>query len=141
MVYPGQESTISIKILIPRRRPRAAVDQFNDGLEYYNKGFEKNYKKAAELFAKALQIDPTYSQAALYLGRTYDALFDQVTAKKYFRKAIEIDPDYLEARSSYRRDAAQPGRRGRIHPAVDLRHSCAIPRTHSRCTCWPRRTG
>jgi len=70
-------------------------------LKYYNKGFAANYKKAAEYFLKALSADPTYSQAALYLGRTYDALFDPDNAEKYFRKAIEIDPDYVEARASF----------------------------------------
>ena len=101
MVYPGQESTVKIQILIPRKRPKAAVEQFDKGLEYYNKGFEQNYKKAVEHFTQALAADPRYSQAALYLGRTYNALFDQVKAKQYFDTAIGIDPDYSEARSSY----------------------------------------
>ena len=71
VVYPGRDSTVTIKILIARRRPKAAVDELNDGLAFYNKGFADNYKKAVEHFEKALQIDPTYSQAALYLGRAY----------------------------------------------------------------------
>ena len=37
IVYPGQESTVSIKILIARRRNRAAVDALEKGLDYYNK--------------------------------------------------------------------------------------------------------
>jgi tetratricopeptide (TPR) repeat protein len=101
MVYPGQETTVSLKILIPRRRPRAAVDFFDRGLEYYNKGFADNYRRAAEQFTRALAAEPSYSQAALYLGRTYDALFELEKAEQYYRKAIEIDPDYLEARSSF----------------------------------------
>lgn len=101
IVYPGTESTVSIKIMIPRRRPKAAVDKFDDGLNHYNKGSQEEYKKAAALFAQALAADPTYSQAALFLGRTYDALFEQETAETYYKKAIEIDPDYLEARASY----------------------------------------
>lgn len=101
MVYPGQESTISLKIMIPRRRPRAAVDKFDDAIELYNRGGQESYKRAAALFEQAFQLDPTYSQAALFLGRTYDALYDQETADQWFRKAIEIDPDYLEARASY----------------------------------------
>jgi tetratricopeptide (TPR) repeat protein len=98
MVYPGRESTVTIKILIARRRPKAAVDQLNEGLALYNKGFTDNYAKAAEHFEKALQLDATYSQAALYLGRTYNSLFDQTKAEAAFRKAIAIDPDYMEAR-------------------------------------------
>jgi tetratricopeptide (TPR) repeat protein len=98
MVYPGRESTVTIKILIARRRPKAAVDQLNEGLALYNKGFTDNYAKAAEHFEKALQLDATYSQAALYLGRAYNSLFDQTKAEAAFRKAIAIDPDYMEAR-------------------------------------------
>ena len=45
--------------------------------------------------------DPKYSQAALYLARTYNLLFEMEKAKQYFQKAIEIDPDYVEARSTF----------------------------------------
>jgi tetratricopeptide (TPR) repeat protein len=100
-VYPGQESTVSIKILIARRRNKAANDSLDKGLEYYQKGYEQNYRKAAELFEKALEIDSTYSQAAFYLGLTYNALFDQDKAQEYYKKAIAIDPDYLEAHANY----------------------------------------
>jgi tetratricopeptide (TPR) repeat protein len=101
VVYPGQEATISIKILIPRRRTKAALDAFDDGMDEYNKGSPDHYKKAVVHFQQALADDAKYSQAALYLARTYNLLFDMETAKKYFQRAIEIDPDYLEARSTY----------------------------------------
>ncbi len=101
MIYPGQDSTVSIKISIPRRRPRAAVEKFDEGLEQYNKGNAEAYRKAASFFEQALAADPAYSQAALYQGRVYDALFEQEKAAAYFKRAIEIDPDYLEARASY----------------------------------------
>lgn len=101
MVYPGQETTVSLKILIPRRRPKAAVDHFDKGIEFYTKGQEANYQKATSEFQQALAIDPQYSSAALYLGRSYNALFDERQAEKYFRQAIEIDPDYQEARASF----------------------------------------
>ncbi len=100
-VYPGQESTVSLKILILRRRPKAAVDSFDKGMDEYNKGSADHYKKAVVHFQTALKQDASYSQAALYLGRTYNALFDQDEAQKYYKRAIEIDPDYLEARSTY----------------------------------------
>jgi tetratricopeptide (TPR) repeat protein len=101
VVYPGQESTVSIKILIPRRRNKAAVDAVESGLDEYNKGTPEHYKKAATHFANALSVDPAYSQAALYLGRTYNLLFEMANARKYFERAIEIDPDYMEARSTF----------------------------------------
>ena len=100
-VYPGQESTVSFKILIPRRRNKAALDLLDKGIEDYQKGYEQNYKQAAGLFEQALKIDPTYSQAAFYLGLTYNALYDEGKAQEYYKKAIEIDPDYLEAHADY----------------------------------------
>jgi tetratricopeptide (TPR) repeat protein len=100
-VYPGDERTVSLKIQFVRRRPKAAVDHLDKGLEYYIKGREDNYRKAAAEFEQALVADPAYSQAALYLGRTYNALFDQTKAEQAFRKAIAIDPDYVEARASF----------------------------------------
>ncbi|MBV8818439.1 MAG: caspase family protein [Acidobacteriaceae bacterium] len=101
MVYPGQESTVKIKIFILRRRSKASEDAFDKGIQYYTKGFEQNYRKAAEQFEKALEIDPKYSQAALYLGRAENALFEEQKASAAFQKALEIDPDYLEAHWSY----------------------------------------
>ena len=101
MVYPGQEKTVSIKILILRRRNKSAVDAFDKGMEFYAKGYQENYKKAVENFEKALASDSSFSQAALYLGRAYNALFDEQKAEQAFRKAISIDPDYMEARASF----------------------------------------
>ncbi|MGE5568095.1 MAG: tetratricopeptide repeat protein [Rhodospirillales bacterium] len=101
MVYPGQERTVTVRIMIPRRRNKAAVDLFDEAVEAYNKGNAANYRKAAGLLTHALAIDPEYSQAALYLARVQNALFEDREAEKYFRRAIEIDPDYLEARASF----------------------------------------
>jgi tetratricopeptide (TPR) repeat protein len=100
-VYPGRDTTVSIKIMIARRRNRAAADELDKGMKFYQKGYEQNYKKAAAEFQKALDLDPDYSQAALYLARAYNALFDEPNAEKYFRRAIQIDPDYLEAHASF----------------------------------------
>jgi tetratricopeptide (TPR) repeat protein len=102
MVYPGQDSTVTIKILIPRRRSKAAVDELDKGIEIYQKARDQNsYKNAIQHLEKALQLDPTYSQAAYYLGSSYNALFDEAKAEEYFKKAIQIDPDYLQARATY----------------------------------------
>jgi tetratricopeptide (TPR) repeat protein len=100
IVYPGRDSTVTLKILIARRRPKAALDELNNGIEFYNKGFAENYKKALQHFDKALAIDPKFSQAYLYEGRAYLSLFDEQKSQAAFRKAIEIDPDYMEARVS-----------------------------------------
>ena len=100
VVYPGQEKTVTIKILIPRRRNRAAVEKFESGLDKYNRGYAKNYRAAVADFSQALQLDAKYSPAALYLARAHNALYDQQKARHYFERAIEIDPDYMEARAS-----------------------------------------
>jgi tetratricopeptide (TPR) repeat protein len=99
-IYPGQDSTVTLKIAILRRRPRAAVDEFDKGLELYNKGTKEHYAQAAVHFGAALAVDPTYSQAALYLGRVERDLFHEEAAEKALRRAIEIDPDYTEARAT-----------------------------------------
>ena len=100
-VYPGQDTTVSIRLLIARRANHAAVDEFDKGIEFYNKGFAENYKKAAEHFEKSIQIDPKYSQAYLYLGRVDNALFEDQKALAALKTAIDLDPDYEEARASY----------------------------------------
>ncbi|HML18794.1 MAG TPA: tetratricopeptide repeat protein [Bryobacteraceae bacterium] len=100
-VYPGQETTITIKISIPRRRTKAAVEHLDLGIKDYTNGGAANYHKAADELQQALAADPSYSQAALYLGRVYNALFDEKQAETYMRKAVEIDPDYLEAHASF----------------------------------------
>src|SRR5579872_12789 len=101
IVYPGQDTTVSVRITVVRRRGQAAVDAFDKGLAYYTSGGKQNYQKAVDQFSKALQTDASYSQAALYLGSAYNALFDEQNADRYFRKAIEIDPDYVEGRARY----------------------------------------
>lgn len=100
-VYPGQDSTVSIRILIARRANHAAVQEFDQGVELYDKGQEANYRKAAEHFQAAVALDPTYSKALLYLGRTDSALFEDAKAIAALKQAVDLDPDYEEARSSY----------------------------------------
>jgi tetratricopeptide (TPR) repeat protein len=101
LVYPGQDTTVTIRIQVIRRTKPMALEMFNKGLSAYTAGGQKNYTNAAEYFEKALVMDPAYSQAALYLGSANNALFDQDKADRYFRRAIEIDPDYTEARARY----------------------------------------
>jgi tetratricopeptide (TPR) repeat protein len=100
-VYPGQDTTVTARILIARQHNKSSVEHFDRGIEDYNKGSEPNYKKAAEELRAALSIDPKYSQAALYLGRVENALFEDQQALAAFKTAIETDPDYVEARASY----------------------------------------
>ncbi len=100
-VYPGRPTTVSIKIQFARVRKKAAVDQFNEGLKLYNKGSEKDCRQALPLFASAFAADPKYSEAAMYLGRTYQILYEDKEALQYLKKAVDLDPDFTEARISY----------------------------------------
>ncbi len=100
-IYPGQDSTVRIRILIPRRRNKAAIELLQQGLREYHKGSEQDYKKAAGIFESALAADPAYSPAAFYLGLTYSALFDYEKAAGAYKRAIQLDPDYLEAHANY----------------------------------------
>jgi uncharacterized caspase-like protein/tetratricopeptide (TPR) repeat protein len=101
MIYPGQETTVNVRILIPRRRTQAAVDLLDEGVAAYKKGFEVNYKKAEAKLNQAIAIDPNYSEAWMYLGRVENALWADDKATAAFQHAIAIDPDYEEARVSY----------------------------------------
>ena len=119
MVYPGQEKTVSIRIMILRRRNKAAADSFERGLEFYNKGYEENYRRAAENFEKALAADAKYSQAALYLGRTYNALFEQQKAQQFFRTRHRDRSGLHGGPRQLRGHAAGHRRHRRGDPAVD----------------------
>ena len=101
VIYPGQETSVSMRILIPRRRNQAAVDLLDQGVEFYKKGFEANYKKAEDKLNQAIAIDPSYSEAYMYLGRVENALWQDDKSTEAFKHAIAIDPDYEEARVSY----------------------------------------
>ena len=74
------------------------MDQFNEGLKLYNKGSEKECRQALPLFAAAFAADPKYSEAAMYLGRTYQILYEDKEALQYLKKAVDLDPDFIEAR-------------------------------------------
>ncbi len=100
-VYPGQDTTVSIRILIVRHTAKAAIDDLDKGIVLYQKGNAENYKKAAEQFKAALAIAPKYSQAAVYLGRVENALYEDQAAIAAFKQAIDADPDSMEARASY----------------------------------------
>ena len=100
-IYPGQDATVSIRILIQRKANHAAVEEFDKGLEFYNKGYAENYKKAVEHFDAALAIDPKFSAALVYLGRAQSALFEDDKAIASLKQAVDLDPDYQEARASY----------------------------------------
>ena len=100
-IYPGQDTTVSLRILIPKHASHAAEEELDKGIDFYNRGGADNYKKAAEHFKAALAIDPKYSKGYLFLGRVQNALYEDTDALASLKKAITLDPDYQEAKASY----------------------------------------
>lgn len=76
-------------------QPQAeAVKPFEEAEVHYN---ANRYREAAPLYQKALELDPAFTNAALYEG---DAWFMQGAydkAEPLFRKAVELEPSYARA--------------------------------------------
>lgn len=72
-----------------------AEEQYQIAEKEFGKG---NYKAAINYYKKAIEFEPSYYKARLYLGDTYYMLKDYRTAAAYFREAIEVMPTELEPR-------------------------------------------
>ena len=57
-----------------------------------------NFGKAAELYQKAIDVQPDYFKASLYLGDSYYGMHNYLEAINYFKRAIERFPTMLEPR-------------------------------------------
>ena len=101
LVYPGRETTVRLRIQFAKVEKKASLQQFEEARKLYEKGREQDCRKAVEILKKVLADSPDFSQAALYLGRTYQVLYDTEAALEMHKRAIDIDPDYVEARLSY----------------------------------------
>ena len=102
---PGQDKVVEVKVGGRRAPNQDAEKALREGVQQYTQGKVENYRRAAQLFQKALGADREYSEAALYLGRTYRALgqWDDpramaARAEQQVRRAIEWQRDYDEAR-------------------------------------------
>jgi tetratricopeptide (TPR) repeat protein len=68
---------------------QSARSAFDEGIAYFNRG---DFEEAIALFQKAIELDPEYGEAYLYLGRSYLSLgrwFDAITP---LRTAFRIAP-------------------------------------------------
>jgi len=60
--------------------------------------FDKNqFDKARQAYQKALELDPQFAVAALYIGDCYHSEGKALEAATWFRKATKIRPDYPKA--------------------------------------------
>ena len=85
-----------------------SVDQYPDtaiskeAMNYFYKAetefSKRNFAEAAQLYQKALDIEPKFYKASLYLGDSYYALEYYAQAIDKFKEAIEKFPNELEPR-------------------------------------------
>lgn len=61
-----------------------------DGVAFFEKG---NYRDARQVLGKTVAEAPDDPKAHFYLGRTFLALEEAVSALPHFEKAIQLDPD------------------------------------------------
>jgi len=74
-----------------RRRQLIEAKRLNNaGVVAYHNG---QYEKALELFGKALEINPEFTEGHNNLGLTYTELHEEEKATEAFKKAIELDPN------------------------------------------------
>lgn len=102
-LYQRTEYAASLKILAGESAEGAKA-YLLIGKNYYMLG---NYKRATEAFQRAMALDTTSSDAALWLGRTYGRRAETASpfmapgnaskARQYFEKAVQLDPHSNEA--------------------------------------------
>jgi len=68
----------------------SALIEFEKGLSLFNRG---KYDKAASHFIRATELDPDYTKAYIYLGRSYIGLKQWHSALHPLRTAYRISPE------------------------------------------------
>jgi tetratricopeptide (TPR) repeat protein len=96
---------------------------FNKAETFFGK---KNYSKSADLYRQAMQIQPDFYKASLYLGDSYWLLEELDSAELYFKKAIERCPDLLEPRK-YLVDAYMDGKKTNLALEAIIDAICVYP--------------
>ncbi len=75
----------------------SALAQFEKGLSLFNRG---RYENAATHFIRATELDPDYTKAYIYLGRSYIGLKQWYSALHPLRTAYRISPDQAKTEVS-----------------------------------------
>jgi len=97
-----------------RMKPDLPVVNFRLGYLLYQ---DQEYASAAECFRKELAINPSYSDASLFLGQSLRTLGREDEAIGYFRKAIEFD---TRSDLAYRALAGILTDKGNLSEAADV---------------------
>ncbi len=106
---------------------RKEVDEaMREGEAAFGKG---DMTKALEAYQRALTLDPTLYEAALYVGDVYFRTADQKKASEWFGKAVAINPD---RETAYRYWGDSLMRQGRATEAGDKFVEAYIAEPYSR---------
>lgn len=76
-----------------------ARERFNAGVKY---GIDENFEDAIAEFAKAIELNPLYAEAFLYLGLAKIELGEYDLAIRNFTIAIELDPAFSDQAHYFR---------------------------------------
>ena len=97
--YP-ENASMYMRILFIDEDVDSAVSE--KAMRYFNKAEnafgEKNYADAIKYYSKALEEEPQFYKAGLYLGDVYYLQEDYGKAAQYFREASRKHPNQLEPR-------------------------------------------
>ena len=114
MIAPGQEVAVSLRIRYVRKVKKPAENLNDEGekllftrrssmsllniVPVERKQSEADLQKAASLFEKALQLDPSFAIPAYHLGQVNQLLLKYDESVAAFRRAIAIDQTHVDAR-------------------------------------------
>jgi tetratricopeptide (TPR) repeat protein len=104
--------------------------EVDDAMREGEAAFARNdMPKALEFYQKALLLDPTMYEAALYTGDVYYKTADQKKASEWFGRAVAINPD---RETAYRYWADSLMKQGRVTEAGDKFVEAYIAEPYSR---------
>ncbi len=88
--------------------------EFNEGIRA---GLNEDFKKAEEIFSRAIEINPIYAEAFLYRGLSYVELGEYSKALLDLTVTIELDPAFSDQAHYFR--GVTRYRRGEYTQAID----------------------
>lgn len=87
------------------------------------------FDEALENYSKALEVEPTNSAAALFIGNTYDKQNEFAKAAEWYQRAIELDPN---VETPYRYYADMLAKEGDMDKARAMLIQAAVAEPYNR---------